>query len=68
MLGTRIGGFFSNVMIGFFFGNRLHPVYDVPLHVPVQGIVVTSANTHMLIPLRDGNLAVIGLPNTIQKP
>ncbi|CAH0384949.1 unnamed protein product [Bemisia tabaci] len=46
----------------------LHPVYDVPLHVPVQGIVVTSANTHMLIPLRDGNLAVIGLPNTIQKP
>ncbi|XP_075228167.1 neurobeachin-like protein 1 [Lycorma delicatula] len=42
----------------------LYPVYDVPLHVPVQSIVVTSDNTHLLVPLRDGSVTVIGVPNS----
>ncbi|XP_050424019.1 neurobeachin-like protein 2 isoform X2 [Adelges cooleyi] len=42
----------------------LHPVYDVPLDVPVQTVVATPGNTHLLAPLRDGNIVVIGLPNS----
>ncbi|KAK3926852.1 Neurobeachin-like protein 2 [Frankliniella fusca] len=40
----------------------LRPIYDVPLHVPVQTIIATANNTHLLVPLRDGNLVVIGVP------
>lgn len=40
----------------------LRPIYDVPLHVPVQTIMVTPSNTHLLLPLRDGNLVVVGVP------
>lgn len=43
---------------------RLHPMYNVPLHIPIQTAVTTNGNTHLLVPLRDGHLAVIGLPNS----
>lgn len=46
------------------FDYRLKPVFDVPLHVPIQTVVVTPGNTHLLAPLRDGRLAVI----TVQVP
>ncbi|XP_025416195.1 neurobeachin-like protein 1 isoform X1 [Sipha flava] len=42
----------------------LHPVYDVPLHVPIQTVVATPGNTHLLAPLRDGKIVVVGLPNS----
>ncbi|XP_037907722.1 neurobeachin-like protein 1 isoform X2 [Hermetia illucens] len=47
----------------------LKPVYDIPLHVPIQTVVVTPNNTHILAPLRDGRLAVIGVstPTTNRK-
>ncbi|XP_053953173.1 neurobeachin-like protein 1 isoform X1 [Anastrepha ludens] len=44
--------------------SRLHglkPVFDIPLHIPVQTVVVTPGNTHILAPLRDGRLAVIAV-------
>ncbi|KAL9909105.1 neurobeachin-like protein 1 isoform 2-T2 [Glossina fuscipes fuscipes] len=44
--------------------SRLHglkPVFDIPLHVPVQTVVVTPGNTHILAPLRDGRLAVVAV-------
>ncbi|XP_063234189.1 neurobeachin-like protein 1 isoform X2 [Bacillus rossius redtenbacheri] len=37
----------------------LHPVYDLPLHVPIQSVVVTAGNTHLLLPLRDGKVVVL---------
>lgn len=40
---------------------RLKPVFDIPLHVPIQTVVVTPGNTHILAPLRDGRLAVIAV-------
>ncbi|KAF4521973.1 hypothetical protein B566_EDAN012522 [Ephemera danica] len=40
----------------------LRPVYDLPLHVPVQSVVVTQGSSHLLVPLRDGRLMVLGLP------
>lgn len=46
----------------YIYAHSLRPVYDVPLHVPVQTIVVTPSNTHLLLPLRDGNLVVVGVP------
>ncbi|KAK7580758.1 hypothetical protein V9T40_001387 [Parthenolecanium corni] len=42
----------------------LHPMYNVPLHIPIQTAVATFGNTHLLVPLRDGHLVVIGLPNS----
>lgn len=39
----------------------LKPVFDIPLHIPIQTAVVTPGNTHILAPLRDGKLAVVGL-------
>ncbi|XP_031626139.1 neurobeachin-like protein 1 isoform X2 [Contarinia nasturtii] len=39
----------------------LKPVFDIPLHIPIQTIVVTPGNTHLLAPLRDGKLACIGV-------
>lgn len=45
-------------LIKFF---RLKPVFDIPLHIPIQTVVVTPGNTHILAPLRDGKLAVIGV-------
>lgn len=49
-----------------FFLFRLKPVFDIPLHIPTQTIVVTPGDTHMLVPLRDGSLSVVGVthPNT----
>ncbi|XP_011184852.2 neurobeachin-like protein 1 isoform X2 [Zeugodacus cucurbitae] len=44
--------------------SRLHglkPVFDIPLHIPIQTVVVTPGNTHILAPLRDGRLAVIAV-------
>jgi hypothetical protein len=54
-------------MIGIFFS--LKPFYDVPLHIPIQTVIVTPGNTHFLAPLRDGSLAVIGVqqPTPIKK-
>ncbi|RZF32077.1 hypothetical protein LSTR_LSTR013881 [Laodelphax striatellus] len=42
----------------------LHPVYDVPLHVPIQSVVGTNDSTHLLVALRDGTVVVIGVPNS----
>ncbi|KPU78624.1 uncharacterized protein Dana_GF10562, isoform B [Drosophila ananassae] len=52
--------------------SRLHglkPIFDIPLHVPIQTVVVTPGNTHILAPLRDGRLAVIAvqLPSGVNK-
>ncbi|XP_068150111.1 LOW QUALITY PROTEIN: neurobeachin-like protein 1 [Drosophila tropicalis] len=44
--------------------SRLHglkPVFDIPLHVPIQTVVVTPGNTHILAPLRDGRMAVVAV-------
>ncbi|XP_073843399.1 neurobeachin-like protein 1 isoform X2 [Musca autumnalis] len=44
--------------------SRLHglkPVFDIPLHVPIQTVIVTPGNTHILAPLRDGRLAVVAV-------
>ncbi|XP_034109719.1 neurobeachin-like protein 1 isoform X1 [Drosophila albomicans] len=44
--------------------SRLHglkPVFDIPLHIPIQTVVVTPGNTHILAPLRDGRLAVVAV-------
>lgn len=43
----------------------LKPVFDIPLHIPCQTIVVTSGNTHFLTPLRDGSLMVVGVQQPI---
>lgn len=42
----------------------LHPIYDIPFHVPIQTAVVTNQSTHLIVPLRDGNVVVIGVPNS----
>ncbi|PSN41666.1 Neurobeachin-like protein 1 [Blattella germanica] len=39
----------------------LRPVFDVPLHVPLQSIVVTAGNTHLLVPTREGKVIVLGV-------
>ena len=38
-------------------GSVLH---SLPLQMPVQGACLVSRNTHLLVPLRDGKLIVIG--------
>ncbi|XP_055643375.1 neurobeachin-like protein 1 isoform X2 [Toxorhynchites rutilus septentrionalis] len=43
----------------------LKPIFDIPLHIPTQTIVATAGNTHLLAPLRDGSLAVIGIMQPI---
>jgi len=40
---------------------RLRPSFDLPLHVPIQSVVVTQGNSHLLAPLRDGRLMVLGI-------
>lgn len=55
MHGKKIKAIFS------VFYYRLTPVFDIPLHIPIQTIVVTPGNTNVLAPLRDGKLAVIGI-------
>ncbi|XP_059607349.1 neurobeachin-like protein 1 [Phlebotomus argentipes] len=46
--------------------NGLKPIFDIPLHIPIETLVVVPGNSHLLAPLRDGNLAVVGvmLPNS----
>ena len=57
---------FTSLFLSF---DRLKPVFDIPLHVPIQTVVVTPGNTHLLAPLRDGRLAVVAvhLPVGIKK-
>ncbi|XP_040150983.1 neurobeachin-like protein 1 isoform X2 [Anopheles arabiensis] len=43
----------------------LKPIFDIPLHVPTQTVVGTVGNTHLLAPLRDGSLGVIGIQQPI---
>uniref|UniRef100_A0A1B0CP51 Putative lysosomal trafficking regulator lyst n=1 Tax=Lutzomyia longipalpis TaxID=7200 RepID=A0A1B0CP51_LUTLO len=45
--------------------NGLKPIFDIPLHIPIETLVVVPGNSHLLVPLRDGNLAVVGviMPN-----
>ncbi|XP_053679026.1 neurobeachin-like protein 1 [Anopheles nili] len=43
----------------------LKPIFDIPLHVPTQTIVGAVGNTHLLAPLRDGSLGVIGIQQPI---
>jgi neurobeachin-like protein 1/2 len=43
------------------FGCRLRPTFDLPLHVPIQSVVVAQGNSHFLAPLRDGRLMVLGI-------
>ncbi|KAG8229067.1 hypothetical protein J437_LFUL005700 [Ladona fulva] len=40
---------------------RLKPVFEHPLHVPIESLALTNGNTHLLLPARDGQLFVIGL-------
>lgn len=47
------------------FHSRLKPIFDIPLHIPTQTIVATGGGTHLLAPLRDGSLAVIGIMQPI---
>lgn len=46
---------------------RLKLAYIKPLHVPIQTIVVTPGNTHILAPLRDGKLAVLGVAASVKQ-
>lgn len=39
----------------------LKPVFDIPLHVPIETIVCASGNSHILAAMRDGSLAVVGI-------
>jgi hypothetical protein len=43
------------------FGHRLRPVYDIPLHVPIQSVVVTAGNTHILVPTQEGKVIVLAI-------
>ncbi|XP_055608825.1 neurobeachin-like protein 1 isoform X2 [Uranotaenia lowii] len=43
----------------------LKPIFDIPLHIPVQTIVSTGGSTHLLAPLRDGSLGVVGIMQPI---
>ncbi|XP_054270115.1 neurobeachin-like protein 1 [Macrosteles quadrilineatus] len=42
----------------------LYPVFDIPLHIPIQDVVVTPGNSHLLVSLQDGNIVVIFVPNS----
>lgn len=39
----------------------LKPVFDIPLHIPVETITTTPGNSHILASMRDGSLAVVGI-------
>lgn len=41
--------------------NSLKPVFDIPLHIPIETVVVTPGNSHILAAMRDGSLAVVGI-------
>uniref|UniRef100_A0A6B2EDM8 Putative lysosomal trafficking regulator lyst n=1 Tax=Phlebotomus kandelakii TaxID=1109342 RepID=A0A6B2EDM8_9DIPT len=41
--------------------NGLKPIFDIPLHIPIETLVVVPGNSHLMAPLRDGNLAVVGI-------
>ena len=36
-------------------------ITSVPLQLPIQTVSLTTANTHILAPLRDGKVIVVGL-------
>ncbi|XP_059473157.1 neurobeachin-like protein 1 isoform X2 [Neocloeon triangulifer] len=44
---------------------KLRPTFDLPLHVPIQSVVVTQGNSHLLAPLRDGRLMVLGISGAV---
>jgi neurobeachin-like protein 1/2 len=56
---------FSSLYIPHMVVYSLKPIFDIPLHIPTQTIVTTGGNTHILSPLRDGSLAVIGVQQPI---
>lgn len=35
-------------------------IHSLPLQMPIQGACLTFRNTHLLVPLRDGKLIVVG--------
>ena len=35
-------------------------IHSVPLQMPIQGACLVARNTHLLVPLRDGKLIVVG--------
>ena len=39
----------------------LTQVTSVPLQLPIQTVTLTSGHTHILAPLRDGKLIVVGM-------
>ena len=39
----------------------MNEITSLPLQLPIQTISLTQANTHILAPLRDGKVIVIGL-------
>ena len=46
----------------------LDTVTSVPLQLPVQALALTRANTHILAPLRDGKVIVVGLAGVPDTP
>ena len=38
----------------------LEKLHSLPLHLPIQSILLAQGNTHALVPLRDGKLIIIG--------
>lgn len=41
--------------------NGLKPVFDIPLHIPIETVITTPGNSHILAAMRDGSLAVVGI-------
>ena len=46
----------------------LSTMTSVPLQPPVQTLAITRANTHILAPLRDGKIIVVGLSGLPDNP
>ena len=46
----------------------LSTLTSVPLQTPVTTLALTMANTHILAPLRDGKLIVVGLSGLPENP
>ena len=43
-------------------------ITSLPLQLPIQTISLTQANSHILAPLRDGKVIVIGLAGIPESP